>query len=406
MNALPSKTIDPLLACRSELPILETTIYLAAHALGPVCRASLEALASYGRAWATRGVRAWSDGWWALPERVGDAIGRLMNAPPGTVGTTSHATEAIAIVLSSLDFPPARPRIVTTDLEFPSMRYQVQAWERHGADVVVVPSEGLDPPLEALLEAIDERTRLVSICHVYFLNAALLDVARVVRRAHDVGALVCLDAYQSLGTVPLDVQALGIDFVIGGSLKWVLGGPGVGYLYTRPELLDSLAPWLRGWTGHALPFSFEAGWRPAAGARRFATGTPNAPALAAALPGYTLIASLGVESIREKSLRQTGRLMALADTAGFAVVNPRAAAARGGCVVLDVAPVAGPSRARAVAAALNARDFVLDHRPGAGIRLAPHFYTRDDELDTVIAAMVEVVEKATDAPYAEDSRIA
>lgn len=396
---------DLLLEHRAEFPILETTTYFAAHTLGPVSRASLEALAGYGRAWATRGVRAWADGWWALPERVGDAVGTLMHAPPGTVSTTGHATEAMAVVLSGLDFPAARPRLVTTDLEFPSVLYQAQAWARHGAEVAVVPSDGLSPPLEALLEAIDERTRLVSICHVYFRNAALLDVGRVVRRAHEVGALVCLDAYQSLGAVPLDVRALGVDFVIGGSVKWVLGGPGVGYVYARPGLLEGLEPSLRGWSGHADPFGFETGWRPAAGARRLATGTPNVPALAAALPGYALVAKAGVEAIREKSLRQTARLMELADAAGLAVVNPRPASERGGTVVLDVSPLAGPGRGHAVAAALNARDFVLDYRVGAGVRLAPHFYTRDDELEAVVAAMVEVIETQADAPYRERGRV-
>ncbi|HEU4536379.1 MAG TPA: aminotransferase class V-fold PLP-dependent enzyme, partial [Polyangiaceae bacterium] len=353
----------------------------------------------------TRGVRAWAEGWWALPEQVGDAIGRLMNAPPGTVSAVAHATEAMALALSSLEFTPRRPRVVTTDLEFPSVLYQTQAWARHGAEIVTVPSNGLEPPLEALLEAIDERTRLVSICHVYFRNAAVLDVARVVARAREVGALTCIDAYQSLGTLPLDVQALGVDFALGGSVKWVLGGPGVGYLYARPGLLDDLEPSLRGWSGHANPFGFETGWRPARGARRFTTGTPNAPSLAAALPGYELVGRVGVGPIREKSLRQTARLMRLADEAGLGVVNPRDDAARGGSVVLDVTPRAGPGRGHAVAAALNARDFVLDYRVGAGIRLAPHFYTRDDELDAIIGAMVEVIETRADAPFLERGRV-
>jgi kynureninase len=396
---------DPLLAHRTEFPILERTTYFAAHTLGPVCRASLEALRAYGEAWATRGVRAWAEGWWALPERVGDAIGRLMNAPPGSVGAVAHATEAMALALSSLDFPPGRPRIVTTDLEFPSVLYQVQAWAQHGAEIVIVPSNGLEPPIEALLEAIDERTRLVSICHVYFRNAAVLDVPRVVAKAREVGALTCLDTYQALGTVPLDVGALGVDFALGGSVKWVLGGPGVGYLYVRPGLLEGLEPSLRGWSGHVDPFGFETGWRPAKGARRLTTGTPNAPALAAALPGYELVAGIGVGAIREKSLRQTAHLMRLADAAGFGVVNPRGDAARGGSVVIDVTPLAGPNRGHSVAAALNARDFVLDFRVGAGIRLAPHFYTRDDELDAVIEATVEVIKTRADALYLERGRV-
>ncbi|HEX2863341.1 MAG TPA: aminotransferase class V-fold PLP-dependent enzyme, partial [Deinococcales bacterium] len=292
-----------LLAARAEFPILGNSVYFAAHTLGPVGRESLEALQAYGEAWATRGVRAWGDGWWALPERVGNAIGALMNAPAGSVTTTSHATESLAAVLAALDFSGPRHGLVTTSLEFPSLLYQAKAWERHGARVTVTPprpDDPLTPDLDALLAAIDETTRLVSVCHVYFRNSYLLDVARVVEKAHAAGALVCLDAYQSLGTVPLDVQALGVDFTIGGSVKWVLGGPGVGYLYARPGLPEDL-PGLRGWSGHADPFGFEEDWRPGTGARRFATGTPNVPALAAALPGYELVARLGVPAIRAKS---------------------------------------------------------------------------------------------------------
>jgi kynureninase len=397
---------DPLLAYRERFPILERSTYFAAHTLGPVSRESLAAINDFGRQWAERGVRAWGEGWWALPERVGDAIGRLMNAPAGSVITCGHATEAMAGVLSSIDFGGERDSIVTTSLEFPSVLYQVLAWGRHGARVAVVPSDdGLTPPLDGLLDAIDERTRLVSICHVYFRNAAILDLERVVRKAHEVGALVVLDAYQSLGTVPLDVTDLRVDYCIGGSVKWVLGGPGVGYLYARPGLVEALEPSLRGWSGHEDPFAFAESWRPAVGARRFATGTPNVPALAAALPGYEMVNEVGVERIREKSLRQTGELMRLADEAGLRVVNPRKESERGGSVVIDPSPVAGDGVGHAISAALNARDFVLDFRPSAGIRLAPHFYTRDDELSAVIGAMVEVIETRAYDSYLRRGRV-
>lgn len=401
-----SAPTDPLLATRAQFPILERSTYLAAHTLGPVPRASLDALEAYGREWAERGVRAWAEGWWALPERAGDAIGRLLNAPPGTVATPPHATAAMAGVLSSLDFPPGRDRVLTTDVEFPSVLQQVLAWEAYGARVEVVPSEdGLEPPLEALLERLDERVRLVSVSHVYFRHSRAIDARRVVERAHAAGALVVLDTYQSLGTLPVDVRALGVDFAVGGSVKWVLGGPGVGYLYARPGLLESLEPRVRGWSGHADPFGFEAGWRPAAGARRFETGTPNAPALAGALPGYALVAKLGVGRIREKSLRQTRLLIELAERAGLRVVSPRVDDERGGSVVLDPSPIAGEGVGHAVAAALNARDVVLDYRAGAGIRLAPHFYTRDDELEAAVGELVSVVETGAHEAHLQRGRV-
>lgn len=398
MTTMPAPASEaPLLEARAEFPILANSVYFAAHTLGPVSLASLEALKQFGEAWATRGVRAWGEGWWMLPELVGNAIGALMNAPAGSVITTSHATESLAAVLASLSFGGERDGLVTTSLEFPSLLYQARAWERHGARLTVTPARANDPltpDLDALLAAITPNTRLVSVCHVYFRNAAILDVRRVVERAHEVGALVCLDCYQSLGTTPLDVTALGVDFALGGSVKWVLGGPGVGYLYVRPGLADDL-PGLRGWSGHADPFGFEEEWRPARGARRFATGTPNVPALAACLPGYELIARLGVPAIRAKSLRQTQTLMDLARAAGFRVVNPTELAERGGSVVLDLTPAPG----HAVSTALNARGFVLDYRVGAGLRLAPHFYTTDDELRSVIGATRAVIDEGAFTPY-------
>ncbi len=406
---MTSTLTDPLLEYRSEFPILETSAYFAAHTLGPVCRESLEALRVFGEQWATRGVRAWGDSWFALPDVVGDAIGHLMNAPKNTVNTPPHATAAMASLLSSLDFSGTRNGIVTTDVEFPSVLQQTTAWSQYGANVTVVKSEdGLTPPLEGVLAAINETTKLVAICHVYFRNAYILDVKAVVKRAREVGALVCLDAYQSLGTVPLDVQVLDVDFVIGGSVKWVLAGPGVGYLYVRPSILETLEPALRGWMGHADPFGFSPDWKPASGQRRFVTGTPQVPSLAAALPGYNMVGKIGVDAIREKSLRQTQILMTHAEKLGMRIVNPKAADSRGGSVVLDVSPLApefADSIGHAVAATMNARDYVLDYRVGAGIRLAPHFYTKDSELEQVIIEMHHVIQTRAFTSHLERGKV-
>jgi kynureninase len=188
---MTSTLTDPLLEYRAEFPILESSAYFAAHTLGPVCRESLEALRLFGEQWATRGVRAWGDSWMALPDVVGEAIGHLMNAPKNSVNTPPHATAAMASLLSSLDFSGSRNGIVTTDVEFPSVLQQTTAWGQYGANVTVVKSvDGLTPPLESLLEAIDETTKLVAICHVYFRNAYILDVEAVVKRAREVGAWV------------------------------------------------------------------------------------------------------------------------------------------------------------------------------------------------------------------------
>src|SRR5205823_5120520 len=183
-----------------------------------------------------------------------------------------------------------------------------------------------------VLEAIDERTLFVPLSHVLFKTGEIQDVEAIVRRAHEVGAHVVLDAYQSAGTVPLDVTALGVDFAVGGSVKWLCGGPGAGWLYVRPDLAERLHPALVGWQAHMRPFAFEPELEYAPGVARFLTGTPNVPALYAATAGYDLIEEIGVERIRENSVRQTELMTELLDRAGFDVTSPREPARRGGTV--------------------------------------------------------------------------
>jgi kynureninase len=280
---------------------------------------------------------------------------------------------------------------VTERLNFPSNLYLFHALEHEGARLVTVESDdGLTVPLDRLLAAIDDRTRLVSVSHVVFKSAFMQDIAAVIRRAHEVGALVLVDLYQSAGTVPIDVRALGADFATGGSVKWLCGGPGAGYLYVRRDHWNTLRPRLTGWMAHREPFAFED--RPidyAEDAYRFLNGSPNVPALYAARSGYEIVGEIGVEAIRAKSMRQTQYLVSLADAAGIRVAGPRDAAQRGGTVTLDV-----PS-GHAVASTLAARDVLVDYRPGAGIRVSPHFYTSDEELDTFFRELAAVMATPT-----------
>jgi kynureninase len=378
---MASSTLPPvrdLLSFRPEFPILETTTYLINHSLGAMPRRVEDRLAQYAREWRERGVRAWSEGWWELPMTVGDQVGRIIGAPPRSTVMHQNVAVAEAVVLSCFRPTAERNRVVYERGNFPSVRYLFQS--RPELDVVVCEDDS------AIVDAIDERTLLVPISHVLFKAGEIQDVAAIVLRAHEAGASVILDAYQSAGVVPLDVQALGVDFAVGGSVKWLLGGPGNGWLYVRPDLAEQLEPTVTGWQAHVAPFAFEERLRYASGAARFLTGTPNVPAHYAATAGYDLIEEVGVDRIRENSLRQTGLLIELADKHGFDIRSPRAPERRGGTVTLHVPEFP------AVHQELAERQVICDFRPDAGIRLGPHFFTSDDELRRAVAEIADIVE--------------
>ena len=376
---------DPLLRWRAEFPILARSTYLVSNSLGAMPRSVPERLAEYARRWSEEGVRAWAGGWWEMPITVGDVIAPLIGASAGEVAMVPNVSYAQATVISALDYAPPRDTIVMTALDFPSVRYVYDGLARRlGARIVVVPSDdGLTIDTQRLLDAIDERTRLVAISHVLYKSAFIMDVEAICRRAHDVGALVSLDAFHSVGVIPMDVRASGVDFLSGGVLKWLCGGPGGCFLYVRPEVGGTLAPALTGWQAHRRPFAFEPEMEHALGAWRWLGGTPAIPALYAAAEGPKILAEVGMERVRAKSMRQTARLIALADARGFPVHAPRDAGRRGGTVAFDVPHGLEVSRW------LLARDVVIDYRPGAGIRVAPHFYTTDEELEAAVAAIDE-----------------
>ncbi|MDE3126699.1 MAG: aminotransferase class V-fold PLP-dependent enzyme [Gemmatimonadota bacterium] len=379
---------DPLLAFRPEFPILERTTYLVSNSLGAMPRGVPDRLAEYVDEWAEQGVRAWGRAWWELPARLGDEIAPLIGADPGQVVMAGNVTLGQATVLSALDYPPQRNRIVMTALDFPSVRYVYDRLAtRLGAEIVVVPAaaDGIGVDADAVIAAIDERTRLVCISHVLFRSAFVMDVAPIVRRAHEMGALVSLDAFHSVGVMPVDVKALGVDFLTAGVLKWLCGGPGGCFLYVAPGAPSALEPSLTGWQAHAHPFAFEPEMAYTPGIYRWLNGTPSVPALYAAIEGPRIVKRAGVEAIRAKSMRQTARLIELADARGHPVNTPRDPARRGGTVAFDV------PHAYEVSEYLLSRDVLVDYRPNAGIRVAPHFYTSDDELDAVVAMLDEAL---------------
>jgi kynureninase len=381
--------MDDLLSYRHQFPILERTIYLISHSLGAMPGKTYDRLHQYADTWATRGIRAWEEGWWEMPIAVGDKIARIIDAQPGTVAMHQNVSVCQSIIISCFDLTGKRNKIVYEALNFPSVMYVYEAHARAaGARIVEVPSDdGITIDTQRMIDAIDEETLLVPISHVIFKTAYIQDVKAIVEKAHRVGALVILDAYQSSGTVPFSVADLDVDFCTGGSVKWLCGGPGAGYLYVRPELQTKLAPKVTGWMAHRTPFAFEPGEIDYADdVHRFLHGSPAIPALYAAESGYDVINEIGVERIREKSIRQTTRLIELADAEGWPVNSPRDSARRGGSVIIDT------PHAAAVVRELSARDILVDYRPGAGIRVGPHFYNKDAEIEQFVAEVKSILE--------------
>jgi kynureninase len=392
---------DELLEWRREFPILESTTYLISHSLGAMPRRTYERLQAYADAWATRGVRAWAEGWWEMPLTVGDEVARVIGADAGTVVMHQNVSVCQSLILSCFDTTPAtrRNKIVYSELEFPSVMYVYEAHARDGRFRLhkVKSEDGVTAPLEATLAAIDEETLLVPLSHVLFKSASLQDARAVTRRAHEVGALVILDTYQSAGTVPFSVKELDVDFATGGSVKWLCGGPGAGYLYVAPRLRPSLEPKVTGWMAHAAPFAFEESIDYAEGAERFLHGSPAIPSLYAAESGYKVINEIGVERIRAKNVRQTQALIELAEEAGLRVTSPRDHARRGGTITIaaDYAP--------AVTREFIRREIIVDYRPGAGIRVSPHFYTKDEELEHVVAEIRRILDTRAYARHETDA---
>ena len=378
---------DSLLRFRPEFPILERTTYMISNSLGAMPRGVYDSVRTYCDLWATRGVRAWENEWWMMAREVGDAIGVLMNAAPGSVSLQLNVTSCQAVIASCFEFSGRRNKIVYSDMNFPSIMYFWEAQRARGARVHMVRTDdGVHVPTERLLDAIDEETLLVPISHVVFRSSFIKDVKAITEKAHRVGAHVVMDCFQSLGNVPVDVQALNVDFAVGGVLKWLCGGPGTSYLYVRPDLAKKLEPKLTGWFAHENPFAFEIGENKYGEPPfRFMQGTSNVPGFYTAMPGLKIIREAGVEHIREKSKKMTTRLIELADQRGWRVNAPRNPEQRGGTVAIDM------PNAKEVCQELLRREVLVDYRPRAGVRFSPHFYNTMEEIDRAIGTVDEIL---------------
>jgi kynureninase len=368
-------TERPLASYREEFPALARSTYMVSHSLGAMPRRTQAELAEYARLWVDKGITAWDD--W-IPEitRAAERVGRIINAPAGTMIMATNVSQIMALLASCLEYAPGKNKVVYSELEFPTVSYVWQEERRRGAAPNVVPSpDGIQLGIDRFLEAIDGQTLVVPLSHVLFRSSTITEVPRIVARCKEVGAMVILDCYQSTGTVPVDVQALDVDFACGGSVKWLCGGPGAGYLYVRPDRIPQFSPRTTGWFGHEKPFAFTMPeQRYAANVWRYMAGTPAIAALYQARAGAELVAEIGVARIRAASLRMTQKIIWACDQAGYTVNTPREPDRRGGTICFDF-----PGADR-VTVALNERGFFCDHRPGCGIRVSPHFYSTDDEV--------------------------
>jgi len=378
---------------REEFPILGRTVYMISNSLGAMPKRTAAALAEYAETWATRGVRAWEERWWEMPLEIGNKIARIVGAPGGTVSMHENVTTAHLVALSTVRPTPARRRIVCSQMDFPSMIYLFGAQHANGFELRLVPAnDDFSVDTARILDAIDESTAVVAVSHVLFRTSHIVDAEAIGRRAREVGAVIILDTYQSAGIIPVDVTALGVDFAVGGCLKWLCGGPGNAFLYTRPDRLKTAHPSVTGWVSHSRPFAFEIRHDFAArdDAMRMMNGTPSIPAYYAAMAGLDIVHEVGVDAIRAKSRRMTARLLELVDahaSLDFTTAAPRDPERLAGTVAVNVPD------APAVSRTLKARDFLVDYRPGVGIRISPHFYNTIDEIDRTVAEMASIVRK-------------
>jgi kynureninase len=361
---------------RDRFPILDDSAYLVSHSMGAAPLGAKAALANYWDEWAVNGPEAW-ERWLPRIGEIADGIGALIGAPSGSIFLGPNVSVLQAALASCLDFTGDRNEVVYESLQFPSLTYVWREWERYGAHVRVVGSkDGRTIPTQRIVEAITERTAIAVLSHAYYVSGAIADVRAIQAHCRSVGALLCVDAYQTTGIYPYDVTAWDLDIVTGGSHKWLLGGPGCGWIYVKPALRASLRPAVTGWMAHAQPFAFEdAPIRFADSMYRFGTGTPTIPGYVAAQSGHRLIAQIGVARIREHNVRLTTKLADAALERGLRVNTPLDPQQRTGWIGIDFE---GADRA---CRELVARRVFIDYRPGCGLRVSPHFYTTDDEID-------------------------
>lgn len=361
---------------RDEFPGLADCTYLVSHSMGAAPKGAKDALDTYWAQWVKDGPEAW-DIWLPRIAQIADGIGSLIGAPAGSVFLGPNVSVMQAALATSIDFRTERNEVVYEALQFPSVTYVWREWERYGAKTRVVPSDdGRTIPTERIIAAITERTAIAVLSHAYYVSGAVADIRTIQAHCRSVGALLCVDTYQTTGVYPYDVTSWDLDIVTGGSHKWLLGGPGCGWIYVKPALLERFRPAVTGWMAHEDPFAFEdAPIRHASSMYRFGTGTPTIPGYVVAQPGHEIIARIGIARIREHNIRLTTKIAEMALERELTVNTPLVPEQRTGWIGIDFE---GSHRA---SKELIERRVFIDYRPGCGIRLSAHFYTTDEEID-------------------------
>lgn len=368
---------------RAEFPVFERCVYLNSCSLGALSRRSRARVNEYLDLWDARGASAWYETWWAALAELRDRYGALVHAPPGTIALHPNVSGALGVVASTLDYT-RRPKVIVTSLDFPTIGYQWMAKAREGVEVVVLDSpDGVGVPLEMYERAVDGRTGIVATSHVFFTSGAIQDVAALSAIAHKAGALCLVDGYQAAGQLPVDVQALDVDFYLSGGLKWLLGGTGVAFLYARPELIPTLHPTVTGWFAHREQFRFDSrALEVHDDARRLEAGTPPLMPVYAQLGGLDILEEIGIPAVRAATAALTEDLLALAAAAGLAPKVAPHAEDRSAIVMLPSPDPAADVRRLADAG------FIVDARPGH-VRVSPYFYNLPDDHRALLECLTD-----------------
>ena len=363
---------------REEFPITRDLVYLNNCSLTPLPRSGRERIERFAREWTELGGRAWYDHWIGEYEALRDGVAGVLGATREEVAIEPNVSAGLVGIASTLDYA-ARPKVVVADLDFPTDGHAFHAVADRGARVEFVRSpDRVRVPLELFERAVDERTSAVCTGHVYFTTGWIQDVRALAEICHRKGAVLVVDAYQSIGAFPFDVHASGVDYLVGGTLKWLMGGPGMAFLYARREIAERARPSAVGWWGVMDPFAFDVEHLAyGAGARRFEYGTPAVAAIYAARAGLALLAEVGVATVRERHMLLSQRLVDGAIAQGWAVRCPRAAADRTAIVTLE-----HPEPQRVVEA-LRTEGVICDSRPGL-VRLSPHYFNTVAEMDRAL----------------------
>ncbi|MEX1020916.1 MAG: aminotransferase class V-fold PLP-dependent enzyme [Litorilinea sp.] len=389
--AAPSAHTELTAAWRGEFPGLAASTYLNTCSLSQLSNRSRAAVNRFMDEWTRYGASAWYELWMGELAATRARFARLINAQPHEIAILPSMGVALSVIASSLDYAnrnqTARNQIVLNEMDFPTLPYQWMARTRQGAEVAFLPTpDRVQVPLDAYAQAVNRQTALIATTHVFFTSGWVQDIQAIAGLAHDQGALCLIDGYQAAGQIPVDVKAAGVDVYLAGGLKWLLGGPGVVYMYVREELIPQLEPTTTGWFAAKNMFQFNREqFDYAEDARRFEPGTPAVAAVYAGNAGMSIIEEIGVATVQARTAALVADLVQRLHTAGLSPRLPQDMARHAGIVAL---PVADPPHV--VKTLAQTHNIIIDHRPGI-VRLSPYFYNTEAENARLVESLVEIL---------------